>query len=145
MDTIFWLILVAVFLIIEILTLGLTTVWFAGGALVAAIASILNAGLLIQIILFLLVAVILLFFTRPIAAKYLNGRTQKTNADSLIGQTCFVTLTINNVKAQGQATINGLEWTARALSNDDIIPEGTEVIIRQINGVKLIVEQYQEV
>ena len=50
-----WLILLACFLVVEAITVGLTTIWFAGGALVAAIASGLGAGILIQWVLFLVI------------------------------------------------------------------------------------------
>lgn len=144
MEVLYWLIAAAVFIIIEIMTLGLTTIWFAGGALIGAITAAFGASIFVQVILFIAVSIVLLVFTRPFAQRYLNGKTVKTNADSLIGKTGIVTSTIDNLQAQGQVTINGLEWTARSTEDRIRIPEKTEVIIRSIAGVKLIVETKQE-
>ncbi len=135
-----WLLLAAIFIVIELVTLGLTTIWFAGGAFVAAIAGACGANLVVQVILFLVVSIVLLVLTRPIAVKHLDSKIEKTNSEALIGQTAVVIQEINNVNATGQAKINGMEWTARAKNDSDIIPAGTNVTIVEISGVKLIVE-----
>ena len=139
MESFYWLIAVAVFLIIEITTLGLTTIWFAGGALVAFLASVLGAGYLVQFILFVVVSVILLCFTRPIALRYFNNHRARTNYESIIGQTAKVTSKIDNFNQLGSAVVNGQEWTARAERDDEIIETGTQVKIVAIKGVKIIV------
>ena len=90
METLFWLIMFVVLLVIEILTMGLTTVWFAGGALVAFVLAYVGFGLPVQIIVFLVVSIALLVLTRPIAMKFFNQERQKTNAESLIGQKAVV-------------------------------------------------------
>lgn len=136
-----WLLMAAIFIVVELATLGLTTIWFAGGAFVAAVASALGANLVIQIILFLAVSIVLLVMTRPIAVKHLDSKIEKTNSEALIGKTAVVTQEINNVNATGQVVINGMEWTARAKNDDDIIPVKTNVKILEISGVKLIVEK----
>ncbi|WP_310605127.1 NfeD family protein [Anaerosporobacter sp.] len=139
MESFYWLIAVAVLLIIEITTLGLTTIWFAGGALVAFVASIMGVNYLVQFILFVVVSVILLCFTRPIAVRYFNNHRARTNYESIIGMTAKVTSTIDNFNQTGSANVNGQEWTARAEREDDIIEPGTQVKIVAIKGVKLIV------
>ncbi|WP_167955798.1 NfeD family protein [Anaerosporobacter faecicola] len=139
MESFYWLIAVAVLLIIEITTLGLTTIWFAGGALIAFLASILGASYLIQFLLFVVVSVILLCFTRPIAIRYFNNHRARTNYESIIGQKAKVTSTIDNFNQTGSANVNGQEWTARAEREDEIIQEGTMVKVVAIKGVKLIV------
>ena len=141
MELICWLLLAAIFIVIEIITLGLTTIWFAGGAFVAAIAAACGANLVIQIILFVVVSVVLLFLTRPIAVKHLNANTEKTNAEALVGAKAVVLEEINNLKETGKAKVNGMEWTARAKSDDEIIPVDSMVTITEISGVKLIVEK----
>ena len=122
MEALCWLLLAAIFIVIEIITLGLTTIWFAGGAL------------------FLIVSIVLLILTRPLAVKYLDSKTEKTNSEALIGQRALVTQKINNLNATGQAKAGGMEWTARAKEEGTIIPEGEIVTILEIQGVKLIVE-----
>lgn len=138
--SIIWLVVLAILLVIEFLTLGLTTVWFAGGALVAFLVSLAGGPLWLQLLLFIAVSVLLLLFTRPLAVKYLNKDVQKTNVDSIPGQKGIVTATIDNLKAEGQVTIQGMEWTARA-KNGNTIEKGKVVRVTAVEGVKLIVEE----
>ncbi len=138
--SIIWLVVLAILLVIEFLTLGLTTVWFAGGALVAFLVSLAGGPLWLQLLLFIAVSVVLLLFTRPLAVKYLNKDVQKTNVDSILGQKGIVTATIDNLKAEGQVTIQGMEWTARA-KNGNTIEKGKVVRVTAVEGVKLIVEE----
>ena len=140
-----WLIALIVLLAVEIATMGLTTIWFAGGALVALIAALLSANIVVQVILFVAVSLILLIFTRPVAVKYLNNNAVKTNAEGLIGRTAKVIYTIDNVNSTGYASVDGQEWTARSEDNGIVIPEGTLVTIVRIEGVKLIVKKKEEV
>lgn len=140
-----WLIALIVLLAVEIATMGLTTIWFAGGALVALIAALLGANIVVQVILFVAVSLILLIFTRPVAVKYLNNNAVKTNAEGLIGRTAKVIYTIDNVNSTGYASVDGQEWTARSEDNGIVIPEGTLVTIVRIEGVKLIVKKKEEV
>ncbi len=134
-----WTVLLIVLVGIELATMGLTTIWFAAGALVSLVAAACSAPLFIQIALFLIVSVLMLVFTRPVAMKYFNKDRAKTNVESLVGQTGIVTGEIDNVKGCGQVTLNGMEWTARAAVSDSIIPEGSVVEVKEIRGVKLIV------
>lgn len=141
METIFWLILFVILLVIEILTMGLTTVWFAGGALVAFILAFVGFGLPVQIIVFLLVSIGLLVLTRPIAMKFFNQERQKTNAESLIGQKAIVLETIDTLHGTGRAEVNGMEWSAKTDNPEKIIELGEVVVIEGIQGVKLIVKK----
>ena len=134
-----WLLVLLVCIIVEFVTMGLTTVWFAGGALVALLAAALNVPVAIQVALFLGVSILLLIFTRPIAVKYFNKDRIRTNAESMIGRQAIVISEINNLEGIGQVTVSGMEWSARSI-NDVEIPVGEVVIVRAINGVKLIVE-----
>lgn len=142
--TIIWLILFVVLIAIEIASLGLTTIWFAAGALVATIAAAFGVPIFLQIILFIAVSSVLLFFTRPIAVKYFNGDRTKTNAESLVGKQAVVTSEINNLLGNGQVNVSGLEWSARAESEGRIISIGKIVDILEIRGVKLIVKERKE-
>lgn len=139
-ETIFWLVLFVVLLIVEILTLGLTTVWFAGGSIVAFVLALAGFGLPIQILVFLTVSILLLIFTRPIAVKYFNQERQRTNAESLIGQQAIVTERIDVLHDTGKAEVNGQEWSAKADEPNEIIEAGSVVSIEGIQGVKLIVK-----
>ena len=139
MDAIFWLIVVITCIVVEILTLGLTTIWFAGGALIAFIAALLSAPLWLQIILFVVVSAVMLLFTRPFAVKYINKGAVKTNYESMSGRVGEVVEQIDNLKATGCVRVSGQDWTARSVAEEEMIPVGSEVVVQKIEGVKLIV------
>ena len=144
MGEIFWLVLLIVFLVIEIATMGLTTIWFAGGALVALLSSFVGFKWPVQLIVFLLVSIALLVLTRPIALKYFNKERQKTNAESLIGQTALVMEDIDTLRGIGRVEVNGMEWSAKTEEVEGQIEKGQVVIIEGIQGVKLIVKRKME-
>ena len=135
-----WMALVIIFLVVELVTVGLTTIWLAGGALVAFILAAVGANFWIQLIAFFAVSFVLIYFTRPFAMKYLNPRRTRTNSEELIGEIIKVTRRIDNRAAEGTALAKGLEWSARAVSDDMIIEKDTLVKVIRIEGVKLIVE-----
>lgn len=139
MEPIIWLIAVGVFLLLEILTLGLTTIWFAGGAFVAFIAGVLNAPLWVQIVLFLAVSIILLVFTRPIADKHLNNSRTKTNIDELVGKHGKVVEEIDNFNQTGKVILNGMEWMARSSDANVKIPVDSKVEVKEIRGAHVLV------
>lgn len=139
MEAYYWFALAAVLMIIEIATLGLTTIWFAAGALIAGFLHIAGFGIWVQITAFVVVAMLMLCITRPLASKYLNSQTKRTNVDSLLGEICLTTAEIDNLKGSGQVVVRGQEWTARSMDGS-VIPEGSKVRIVSISGVKLMVE-----
>ena len=144
MESLYWLILFVILIVIEIGTLGLATIWFAGGALIAFIAAILGVNLIVQVVIFFLVSIVLLVSTRPIAVRYFNKNKTKTNADSLIGKTAVITVPIDNLQGEGEAVINGQEWTARSEADHILIEKDKVVEITDIRGVKLIVKEKEE-
>ena len=140
---IIWLIVLVVCLVVEISTLGLTSIWFAGGALLALLIAMIGGPLWLQVLVFLVTSIVLLIFTRPIAAKYFNKNREKTNVNSKIGKQAIVTVTIDNLKGEGQIVTEGMEWTARSLDSP-IIEEGAVVTIEKIEGVKAVVSIRKE-
>ena len=139
--TMFWLIVLVVLVVIELLTMGLTTIWFAGGALIATVAAVLGAPMVVQIILFLVVSGVLIIFTRPLAVKYFNKDRVRTNAESLVGRQAIVISEIDNLQGIGQVNVGGMEWSARTRIDGIRLPVGTVTTVLGINGVKLIVEE----
>ena len=144
MNPVIWLVILIVLLVIEVITLGLSTIWFAGGALVSFIAALAGAGVAVQVVLFLAVSIVLLLFTRPVVMKYLNKNKTATNADSLIGEQAIVTQTINNLMGRGEVQVRGMAWTARSGQENEVIEKDAVVRILRIDGVKLIVEKKEE-
>ena len=141
MGPLIWLGIVALFLVIEAATVGLTTIWFAGGALIAAIAAWIGAGEAVQWILFIAVSLVLLIFTRPVAVRYMNKNVEKTNVERLMGQKAVVIQEIDNLNQTGLVRVGDVEWMARTKSDDVQIPEKAVVVIKEVQGVKLIVEE----
>ena len=124
--TVAWLVLLVVLLVIEIITVGLTTIWGAGGALAALILNILDV------------------FTRPFAMRFINTRRLKTNYEGIIGKTIRISQKVDNIGQTGMAVVNGTEWTVRSEQDDVILDPGTLAKVVNISGVKLIVKKYEE-
>ena len=141
MQAVAWLAVLVILLAVEAVTLGLTTIWFAGGALAAFILALAGGGLLMQLVCFCAVSVVLLVFTRPVAVRWLNRGRTKTNAASLIGASAVVTEPIDNIGGTGRVQVRGQEWTARSLEDGTAIPAGRRVVVQEISGVKLIVKE----
>ena len=135
-----WLLLFVVLIIIELLTVNLTTIWFAFGSLVAYILSFFVSDIMIQTIIFLVSSIILLMVTRPIVKKFLLNKEVKTNADMLIGKTCVVTKEITRNET-GEVKVNGQYWSAKANKK---IKAVSEAKLLSIEGVKLIVKEKEE-
>ncbi|MEE3393422.1 MAG: NfeD family protein [Lachnospiraceae bacterium] len=140
MEPYYWLILLAIFVIADIFTTALVTIWFAGGALIAFIAALLGCPVPGQIIIFLVISIVLLIFTRPIAVKHFNAKREKTNIDRIAGSNVRVTERIDNFKQTGKVIYNGMEWTARSIDQDRTYEPGENVGVDRIEGVKLMVK-----
>lgn len=136
---IFWLFVLIVSVIGELLTLGLTCIWFAGGAIIAMLLALLNVNFIIQFIVFGIISAILIIYTRPIAVKYFNKDRVRTNVESLVGKQGIVIADIDNVQNIGQIMVNGQEWSARSVDESVKIPAGAVVEVKSISGVKLLV------
>ena len=139
-----WLAAMVVLLIIEGAVPGLVSIWFALGALAALLAAILHAPVWLQVTWFVVVSVVSLILTRPLARKYVNSKTQPTNADMLIGSDCVVRERIDNLRGTGAVLAQGKEWTARTENGEASAEVGEIVKIVRIEGVKLIVKKEKE-
>ena len=135
-----WLVLLLLFAGGEAVSVGLTSIWFAAGALAALIAALLGGALWIQITLFLAVSLLCLAAVRPLAKRYLNDKVEATNADRVIGAEAKVTEDIDNIHGKGAVIIRGMTWSARSQDGAPI-PTGTLVKVLRIEGVKVFVEQ----
>ena len=143
--TTLWLAAMIALLIVEGLAPGLVSIWFALGALAAMIAAMMGAPVWLQVVWFVLVSVVTLLLTRPLAKKFVNTRAVRTNADMAIGCSCVVTEDIDNVLGTGAVSVGGKIWTARMARPDRKAKKGAIVRAVRIEGVKLIVEDSEEV
>lgn len=137
--SVFWLIVAVVFAIIEALTMGLTTIWFTGGAVVSLVIALAGGSTPLQVVAFFVVSIILLIFTRKIFMKKLHTGEEKTNVDALIGEEAIVTVAIKPLEP-GRIKLRGQDWTAITASKGEIIEEGAHVKVVKIEGVKAVVK-----
>jgi membrane protein implicated in regulation of membrane protease activity len=142
-EAIFWLAAMVVFIAAEAMTVSLVSIWFAAGALGAIIVALLGGGLVLQVTVFLALAVALLLSLRSIVRKHFTPHVTKTNIDSVIGATGIVVTPVNNIAALGQVQIGGVEWSARSTSGSHI-PAGALVKVDRIEGVKVFVSLAEE-
>ena len=142
MDTILWLGLMVLFLLVEANTVSVVSIWFAVGALVALVASLVGAEIWLQAVLFFVVSAGLLAALRPVVRKYFRPKLTKTNVDAVIGSQGYVTAQIDNLSGKGQVKLGAMEWTARS-TDGSIISEGTLVKVDRIEGVKAFVTPVQ--
>ncbi len=143
-NTMVWLAAMIILFIIEIISVGLTTIWFAIGALVAIIISMLGGGIILQLTVFLLVSLGMLIFTRPLAIRYINNSRTRTNYEGIIGKVVRITQDVDNIAGQGRAVVNGQEWAVRSVDERCKITAGSLAKVVDIKGVRLVVEKYEE-
>ncbi len=144
MTIMIWLIIMIVCLLIEAVTVGLATIWFAAGALAAIIVCALGMGALGQWLVFFAVSMVLLIFTRPLAVKYINAKKVTTNYEDAIGRTVQITEQVDNIKGTGTAVLNGQEWTARSWQENKVLEKDTLAKVLEVTGVRLIVAPVEQ-
>lgn len=140
----FWLALLIIFIVVEAATVGLVSIWFAGGALVAMFFAMAGAEAVWQDVSFLVVSGLLLVLTRPFVKKHLLKKRTKTNYQSVIGEVAKVIETVDNYNQTGAAFVDGKEWTARSTRNEVVLSQGTLACVVAIEGVKLMLEPYEQ-
>lgn len=134
-----WLILAGLFLVLEIFTAGFLIFWLSIGSLFAMIVSFFTDNIIVQTAVFVVSSTILIFATKPFVKKFAQNKSSiKTNVYSIVGKTGLVIEEINPIQSTGQIKINGETWSA-STKNNIIIPEGSEVEVLEIKGVKTIV------
>ena len=138
MDKFIWLALMVVFMLAEATTVTTISLWFAGGALAALITSILGGPAWLQVVVFFAISGVLLAALRPLVKKHFTPKLTRTNVDAVVGTQGYVMTAIDNLAAQGQVKLGGMEWTARSSDNNPI-PEGTLVQVDKVEGVKVFV------
>lgn len=139
-----WLVAIVVFLVAEMATVTLTSIWFAAGALAAMLVAMFNGHFVVQMIAFLIVAFGLLYATKPWAKKFIDTKKENTNADRLIGEKVRVIERVSNIDQTGRVMVNGLDWTARTEDDNIAIEQGELARVVRIAGVKLIVKRVEE-
>lgn len=134
-----WLMVLVVLVAGEAITVGLTFIWFAVGALGGLIVAALGGPVWLQVVVFLVLSAVTLVLVRPLAARLLTPGISPTNADRILGQIALVTQDIDNIAETGQAKIFGQVWTARSEMGESI-PAQTRVRVLRIEGVKVFVK-----
>lgn len=134
-----WLLVAVIFAVVEAATVQLMSIWFALGAVAAMVAALLGANVWVQFSVFLIVSILVLACTRPITKKVLRIKQVHTNADSVVGRIAAVTVEIAGPGEVGRVLVDGQDWAA--VSEDGSpIHRGEKVLVKAIEGVKLVVE-----
>lgn len=134
-----WVAVTVICIVVETLTLSLTTIWFGISAFVMVFLAFTPIPFVAQLFIFVVVALILLIFTRPLLKQKLNKNKIATNYERIIGQIALVTKKIDAIN-KGSIKINGMEWTA-AVNEDIILEEGSKCVIEKIEGVTAFVKK----
>ena len=139
-----WLVVVVVFLAVELMTVTLTSIWFAAGGLIALFVAMAGGGFVIQMIAFLIGSFAMFFATKPWADKVINAKKTSTNADRAVGEEVRVLERISNLDQTGRVVVHGQDWMARTEDDNIKIEQGELVRVLRISGVKVIVERVKE-
>ena len=139
-----WLAVIILTIIIEIITVGLTSIWLTGGGIAALVVCLLGGHWGLQLAVFFVVTFILIYFTRPWALKYIESRKTATNYEEVIGKTVRIIEDVDNVKETGKAIYNGMEWTDRAKVDTETFSMDEQARVVGVQGVKLILEKIAE-
>jgi len=140
MATTIWIAAIIIFGVAEAATAGLTSIWFVLGSVAGLIAAVCSAPIWLQVVLFFVVSIAALAFTRPLVVKLMKKDIKPTNADMVLGGTARVTERVDNALPSGTVYIDGKTWTARS-DDGSIIEPDTAVRILRMEGVKLIVQK----
>ena len=136
----FWIAVIIILTIAEILSINLTTIWYVISAIVALILSFFVDSFLIQFGVFAVLGTILLITTKPFLTKLLKVDEVKTNLDRVVGMEGIVTEKISKFEV-GEVKVDGKKWSAVSDSEIDV---GTTIVVLEINGVKLKVRKKED-
>lgn len=134
-----WIAVLVAAVVVEALTNDFVAIWFFPAAVVSMVLSLFDTSPWLQLILFLSIGLVLVAATRPFCRKFLATKGEKTNVDAMVGKTCLVTEEIRNIDEVGEVKLGGLCWSARS-ADGRVIAVGEQVIVKEVQGVKLIVE-----
>ena len=134
-----WIAVLIAAVVVEAMTNDFVAIWFFPAAIVSMVLSLFDVAPWLQLLLFLLIGLVLVVATRPLCRKFLTTKGEKTNVDALVGKVCIVTEEICNIEERGEVKLGGLCWSARA-ADGRVIAVGEQVTVKEIQGVKLIVE-----
>ena len=137
----FWLIVMVVLIVAEAATVGLVSIWFAGGALAALVSASLGAKPWLQLVLFLAVSAVLLLILRPSVVRRFNRRRAKTNVEAVAGKTVRVIEPVDNIANSGRVAVDGMEWAARSSVDGTTFDAGENAVVVRVEGVKMIIEK----
>ncbi len=138
-----WTIVLIAALIVEGASFALVAIWFAAGALGALIAAGLGAPFIVQLIVFIAMAVIMLIFTRPLLKKLFPNKFIPTNSELEIGKTAVVIEAIDNATGKGRVRLSGVNWAAVSENGEDI-PVDEIVVVKEIRSAKVVVARNSE-
>lgn len=141
LETIVWVVLMVVFLVVEASTGAFVAVFLALGAAVAALLSGLGIPIGLVIVGFAgsTIAGIGLL-RRPIVRATSKGHYRLVSGPmGMVGEEGVVVRKVDGIGSPGLVRIRGEDWPA--LSEDDEIPEGERVMVLELRGSRLVVRK----
>jgi len=141
-DWVFWLVLAVVFIVVELMTVSMISIWFAGGAVSAFVVAVVSDNLILQMVFFFVISAVLLgaFIKFKPFSKSVGKDAVATNFDRIIGKNGIVIETIDLVEGKGMIKVMGQVWSAVSIDGTKIV-EGSNVVVVNIEGVKALVRQ----
>ncbi len=136
-------IIVGIFLwIIEIFTSSFVVGIFGTACFIVSPFAFANITFKIQLFIFGITTAIISLRIRSIMLKlFYRSKTKiNTNVDALIDMSGIVIETIDNFSGNGRVKIGGEIWRAVTRDNNLKITIGNKIIVRAIEGCKVIVE-----
>lgn len=141
MDVLIWAIAVVAFVIAEVMTVQLVSIWLAAGAFITMFLSYFyDIPFMLQLGIFIVSSTFFLLISFPLIRNRKKNNIIGTNSELDIGKHATVIETVNSRKGTGRVTLNGVNWSAVPENENDTIPEGTIVIVVKVLGAKLMVK-----
>lgn len=135
-----WLIAAIVLAVVEMLSLDFFCLMLAGGSFAATLTALATDSWTIQVLVFAVASVLLIFLVRPIIVRRLNRNAPQTlsNVDRLVGQRVEVLEDVSQVS--GLVRLEGDHWTARTSTHDVVLPAGSTAVVQSIDGATAVVD-----
>lgn len=139
MDVLMWIwlgIFIAA-LLVEFATADMVSIWFSIAAIPSFVIALFNGPEWLEISLFVVLTLVLFFFTRPLVMRYFKVNEIKTNVDSIIGQEGIV---IERIESSGKGRVK-LRLNDWAAISRETIEVDERIRVLDVEGATLIVEK----
>lgn len=131
-----WLFFALVFLVLELVTTALVSIWFTVGAVFASLIATFVDSLFVQFLAFIVFSAVLLVFSKSFYEKRIRKNQKDEILEKFLEKIATVEEDIPNKYEAGKISINGVVWKAISLTGEKI-EKGSLVVIKSIDGLTL--------